>query len=223
MSPQKKFSVLICAVVLAGCANTLEPAPSANTVPGPGEGAMARASGVSMVARAGVWDGNPRNLAQRLTPLRVTFTNNGSVPVRIRYNELMLVAQGRAYKALPPLEIEGTVTRTVTPAYPAAGFGYAPYYHQYLPATSLYSGAFGYSTPYWNRYGPVLRKVDLPTQDMIDRALPEGVIEPGGSVSGFLYFPGIEGDVKRVRLRADLINANNGEALVSLNIPFVVS
>lgn len=54
------------------------------------------------------------------------------------------------------------------------------------------------------------------------RALPEGVIEPGGKVSGFVYFPGVGADVKRVRLRADLVNAQTGETLVPLALPFVV-
>lgn len=221
---QTKYMAFAFAALVAGCASTLSPAPVANEVAGRGEGAMVQANGVKMVARASAWEGVPSNLAAKLTPMLVTISNDSEVPVRVRYNELMLVVpEGRVYKALPPFQIDGQLAqRTIAPLYPPSRFSYAPYFSPFIPGATIYSGAFPYHRPYWDRYATVLRTVNLPSDDMLARAMPEGVIEPGGEVRGFVYFPGVGGDVEPVRLRADLVNAETGEMLVPLAIPFVV-
>jgi hypothetical protein len=56
---------------------------------------------------------------------------------------------------------------------------------------------------------------------MIVKALPEGVLEPGGRVTGFVYFEEVE-DVPRVRFVAQLVNASTGARFGTLTIPFVV-
>ena len=189
----------------------------------PVDGAVTRAGGVQMLARAGVWDGTPTNLAERLTPMKVTIRNDSPVSIRVRYNEFMLtLPHGKVLKALPPFQIDAQTARSVAPFYPATGFRYAPYYSSYMPSASLYGGRFENDAAYWSRYAPVLGTVDLPTADMLARALPEGVVEPGGSVAGFLYFAGVGNDVARVGLRADLVNADTGQLRVSLTLPFVV-
>ena len=73
---------------------------------------------------------------------------------------------------------------------------------------------------YWERFVPVMRTVDLPTFDMLRKALPEGVLEPGGRLSGFVYFEDVGPGVERVELRADFENADTGERIVRLGIPF---
>lgn len=220
----RSLTALAGALALAGCSSMLTPAPAARELPGPTAGAIARDQGMSMVAKAGTWKGDPSNLAQRLTPMWVTLTNNSAVPVLVRYNELMLVtAEGRAYKALPPFRIDGEVTDRATAMYPPRGFAYAPHVARYMAGSTAYPQTLPALGPaYWQRYGTALSRVDLPTIDMLRQALPAGVLEPGGHVEGFVYFPGIDGDVDKVRLRADLLNAITGTRLVSLAIPFTV-
>jgi hypothetical protein len=62
----------------------------------------------------------------------------------------------------------------------------------------------------------------LPTQDMVKRALPEGRLENGGTIAGFLYFQGVADRERQVILQAQLMDANTGEGLGELSIPFYV-
>lgn len=216
---------LACAIALAGCADTLNPAPPAHALPGPAAGAITHENGIELIARAGAWQGTPADLASRLTPMQITLENDGNVPVRVSYDNLMLVAPDHTvYKALPPFQIEGEATKTIgiVPLYPSSHFLYAPYFSTYISGATIYPGVFPYDRVYWQRYARVLREVDLPSADMLRKALPEGVLMPGGKVSGFVYFPGVGDDVERVRLRAVLVDANSGQKLASPSIPFVV-
>lgn len=62
----------------------------------------------------------------------------------------------------------------------------------------------------------------LPTQEMLDVALLEGVLEPGGIVRGFLYFDKVDEDLSRVSLTAKLADAQSGETIVDVTMPFAV-
>jgi hypothetical protein len=56
---------------------------------------------------------------------------------------------------------------------------------------------------------------------MLRQALPEGVLEPGGVATGFVYFQHLSGDTGRVALRAEL-PSDAGEQVTRLEIPFVM-
>lgn len=86
----------------------------------------------------------------------------------------------------------------------------------------IYDGKYVTNPGYWDRFGPLMRAVELPTSDMLRKGLPEGVLEPGGRVTGFLYFEGIGPDVDRVRLLADFPDAVTDERVTRLGIPFEV-
>jgi hypothetical protein len=64
------------------------------------------------------------------------------------------------------------------------------------------------------------RGLELPTSDMLQRALPEGVLAPGGRISGFVYFDHVL-DVVHVTFVAHLIEVG-GDELGMIGIPFVV-
>lgn len=55
---------------------------------------------------------------------------------------------------------------------------------------------------------------------MLQRALPEGVLAPGGRISGFVYFDHVL-DVVHVTFVAHLIEVG-GDELGMIGIPFVV-
>jgi hypothetical protein len=217
------FAVLF--LILSGCTATLRPAPWVTPTAGPGDGTTATAGNIRVEARVNAWEGVPENLHEEVTPVLVTITNDGSQPVRIRYNEFRLVSPaGQSFAALPPFEIEGSVLETVTTmTYPPVGFGFAPYLSSYYPGMSLYYGPYAYDWFYYHRYYPVFRRVQLPTGDMIQKALPEGVLEPQGRVSGFLYFEEVSSDISRVDFRADIINAQTDQQFAEISIPFVAT
>jgi hypothetical protein len=96
---------------------------------------------------------------------------------------------------------------------------YAPYY--YAPV-SPWRYPWVYDPLYYDTYYPRW-EIDLPTSDMLERALPEGVIEPGGRVTGFVYFPTIANDLDHVTFEASLSDGPDGERFAMLAVPFNVS
>ena len=187
------------ALILGGCATVLEPAPEADRV---GRwGARAAEGGLEMVARAQAWQGMPANLGNQVTPMLVTVSNHGERAIRIAYENLRLVAaSGRRYEALPPREIEGTVALTPEERdVPPGGSAYAPH------AAAHFLG--------------LLRRIYLPTADMLHRAFPEGALDPGRGSTGFVYFERVPPDAGRVELRAELPTVD-GERVTRVEIPF---
>lgn len=65
------------------------------------------------------------------------------------------------------------------------------------------------------RGGPT-GSVLLPNSQLLERALPEGVLPPGGETSGFVYFQRLPG-ARHVELQADLPRAD-GEPVTRLQV-----
>jgi hypothetical protein len=223
---------LLALALLVGCSapgTSLDPAPAATTV-GP-ETAVNQVQGVRVTAESGAWDGLAR-VRTEVTPIRVTMQNGSSMPVRIRYSEFALVGpSGERYSALPPYGVEGSVEDptlveaydpVTTPAFTATGFRVAPYYGSVYPTLTPYTSTFGYDPVYYDRYATVYRDIELPTEEMVEDVLPEGVLDPGGRISGFLYFEKVSASAPRVRFRGDLVSATSGEVFGEVSIPFVV-
>jgi hypothetical protein len=213
------------AVSLVGCASTPElvPAPGAQPAPpGPGKGAIAEVHGVTVIARSDAWSGFPPDL-DRVTPILVTIENNSSVPLRLRYNEFRLEAQetGETFAAIPPFDIRGTEVEPIT-ALGYSGFWVAPYYAPFYPGLRPYYGAFPFDHYYYDTYYPTWVDIQLPTGDMIQKALPEGVLDPGGRVTGYLYFHNVKRTAKVVVFTDELVNASTGDAFGTIRIPFEV-
>lgn len=219
---------LLGAAMLVGCSANrpdLAPAPGAMAAPpGAGSGATASVEGVTIVARAGAWNGVPRNLEAESIPLLVEITNNGERPLRLRYNEMQLVAPGgETFSAIPPYNVEGDVAENVDVRFRGSGFRVAPYLSRFYTVYDPFTGTFFYDRVYYDRYVPTSINVELPSSDMISMAMPEGVLEPGGSITGFLYFEDVEDtDIQQVDFTVALVDANTEESIGTARIPFVV-
>lgn len=216
---------------LAACAAPeLKPAAGARTLAADEDVAVAVVGGVSFRVDGGAWDGFPAEL-DAVVPVRVTIENDGAHPVRIRFEDMALMGpEGTEFAALPPLRIdavemtEGSVGGTPYMPY-RAGFGWdrflvADPYMPYYAGLDPWVGPFAYDPLYYDRYYGEW-PVELPTESMIERALPEGVVSPGGRVSGFVYFEDVPDDVERVTFRAEVVNASTGERMGVVSIPFV--
>jgi hypothetical protein len=57
---------------------------------------------------------------------------------------------------------------------------------------------------------------------MLEQALPEGVVESDGSVSGFLYFPAVGKREEQVTFEMKLVDAKTAETFGTARIPFLV-
>lgn len=215
---------LITALAGVACASTLEPAPEAQRVFGPGYSATAEASGVRIVASSDAWRGFPEDIERAVTPILVKITNDSERRIEVRYEQFGLVSPGGVlFAALPPFEMTGAVSEPVamSTAFPVVGFGVAPYLAPWYPGWTVWSGPFPYRPSYYGTYGLAFERVNLPSGDMLQKALPEGVLGPGGRVTGFVYFEPVA-DVRRLVFTARLVDATTGKGLGTIEIPFVV-
>lgn len=220
-----KGALLPLFVAACGQATNLTPAPGTQPAPsGVGSGAVASSAGVEIEARAGAWRGVPQTLEQEVTPLLVTITNNSDQPMLIRYSAFRLSGvNGKQFGAMPPFDIDEEVTETITvDAFPYTGFTVAPYLRRYYPRLTA-ADAFLLDRAFYSRMVPVFRTIRLPTGDMVQKALPEGVLAPGSRVAGFLYFEDLDDDVANVTFTADLLNASTQASFGNISIPFTAS
>jgi hypothetical protein len=205
-------------LLLAGCAPHLRPAPDAQLVPGPGQGAAAEGAGVRVVARAGAWHAWPPHLSSVVVPMLVSVENHSTTAVRLRYQDFALVSpDGRRFPALAPFEIQGVVMEPV-PGYarPLGPFLVRDVFGRLVFVDPWFGDPFSRD---WTL--PRTVAVTLPTADMVQLALPERVVEPGGRVSGFLYFPRLR-RVAAVTFTARLLSEPGHEPLATLTIPFLM-
>lgn len=204
----------------------LEPAPGANELAGDEDAAWARDEAVSIVAEATGWPGDAF-ITQRVTPLRVTVRNEGDEMMVVRYRDFEVVGTGgRRYHALPPLAVDGTVDTldpapdAIAPGLEYDNFALADRYVPAYPGIRRYNGPFAYDHDYYATYYPHWDFEErLPTPEMIAAALPEGIVEPGGFVTGWLYFDKVQDAEREVKLRAEL-RAVDDERIASVEIPF---
>lgn len=209
---------------LSACAHPhYVPVEPANFVPNERDVGGASVEGVVIRADVDTWKGDPDNLKTALTPVRVTIENNSNQPLSLRYpNFEVSNPAGVQVRALPPFQIHGSITESgpITPAYPWDGFmlypGYGPYYG---PGWALWGDNWGWDGGWYGTYWAEWQQ-DLPTRSMLEKAVPEGVLNPGGQVKGYLYFQKIPENVKNLVFVAELWNANTHQQIATVHIPF---
>jgi len=224
-----KLILISSALVLAACSRTiahLTPAPGVAVVPGPGEGASTSVDSVQVTARAQAWKWNPADLSTKVTPLLIELQNNGNREVLIRYNQISLTdADGHRFSVMPPYDINTTLTQAYTienPFYGFRGYAIAPYLARWYPRMLRYEGPFAYDPAYYSPYITRYAQIQLPTVDMVQRALPEGVLSPKGHAEGFVYFEALHRDARTLTLAVNLIDAESGAAIGTAEIAFAV-
>ena len=177
---------------------------------------------VTVEVEPNAWRGVPRRLT-KVTPVLVTIENEHAEPIRIRYNEFALKASdGRVFCALPPFDIKATQTEAIRSFYPMSGFLIAPYQSRFLPGFPAFAGRFAWDPIYFQSNFSTLRRFDLPTGDMLAKALPEGVLQPQGKMRGYLYFENIDPDLEDIEFIAKVVSAKSKQRVAEVRIPFEV-
>lgn len=201
-----RFAPVAVLLLLAACAASPGlPAPMA-----------ARAGEVEVVARTGAWSGWPADLSRLTTPIHVRVVNRGATPVRVSHDDVALVAGGVRLPAVLPYEVRGVVYAPPPAALPSAGFS---------PDVADSS-----ATPHWALRGSataaeadparVGEQFALPSLDMLDGALPEGVVPPGDEASGFVYFEPLGAGPAELSVR--LIDGRTGQVVGRAVIPITL-
>jgi len=215
------LSLLSLGFLTTNCATriALTPAPSVQEISEEGLVGVDTSEGVSVTINTTAWTGRPA-VKQEITPIKVRIQNEHGSRIRIRYNEFSLMSpSGKHYAALPPHAIDGTVA--ITPIIRWRDFRVAPYYRSVYPDLPYWSGPFGYDPNYHKRhYG--YWQLPLPTIEMREEALPEGTLEDGGEVGGFLYFEKVGKDEIGVTFKNDLVDAGDGKTFGTISIPLLV-
>lgn len=229
---------LLLAVVLGlGCATgpPLTPAVGTTTVTGTPAAAVGTSDGVRVIADADAWRAVPRDIGVAI-PMRVRIENKSGHPLLIRYNDFTLdAAGGMQLTAVRPLDVKGRAWVYGPDVYPGpysggsfymsgpplyhSGFYVAPGYSRYYPGMSPWSGAWGWDA--WGWDAPSW-PVELPTQDMLVQAIPEGVLKDGGVVDGFIYFPVLKNASKdqQVNFHYNMVDATSGQPIGDVTIAF---
>ena len=226
----RSIAAVLSVLALEACATekVLEPAAGAQLAPGRQNVAETSAAGVSVKVAGDSWKGDPQDLGRLFTPVRVTITNTSGETLRVSYRDFRLSgASGFQYVAIPPIRARGSLSLREAPSSPSfqlAGwehhrFFVAPHYSYLYPELAPWRGPFAYDPLYYD--GFYARWPErLPTQDMLSEALPEGAVQDGGSVSGFVYFQSVTGRESAVRFGMTLVDASNGQAFGMVAIPF---
>jgi hypothetical protein len=199
--------VLVALVGSAGaCAIQPEllPASGHKSTMGRSSLAVESRSGVTVTADGSVWHSSPKNLATELTPVWVTVHNETGRSLRVQYDEFRLKgASGAIYIALAPYVLRTPRSRPVFEVQDGGDFDkfqVAPYLASFYPWLPVWNGPLPYGPSIYS----VAWRAGLPTDSMLERALPEGVLENGGSVSGFLYFQKVDSRESRATFHAGL-------------------
>ncbi len=221
--------------LLAACIpeTQLRPRADARQVPGDTSAAVAEAHGVRLIADGAAWKGRPGDLERRMTPVEVRVENHSGRTLNIRYANFDLLGASRFhYAALSPERIQESgnaqpqCVAAYTPGYWGLYGAWGPRWGWRHNTPWRYPWPGPYYDPFWDPfYGPAPYtrcEEPLPTRDMTERALPEGTLEDGGTVSGFLYFQGIGDRERQVILHAQLVDAKTNQPFGELSIPFQV-
>jgi hypothetical protein len=221
-------AAVLLGVITAGCSHKtyFVPAPTAKTLESDNKVAVSQAAGVRIEADGKAWSGEPVNLQSAIAPVKVAVTNNSGRPLRIRYRDFSLTTgSGFTSLALPPMKITGSVPSELvpvtTPVFGWRGYRLAPYYSPWYPGFGVWNGPFAWDFPYYTTYYAQW-PVSLPTEDMIRKVIPEGVLNDGGRVEGFLYFPQVPEGTDRANLSDTLVDARTGQRFGVMAIPFEV-
>jgi len=151
-----------------------------------------------------------------VTPVKVSVDNRGTVPLRLDVTKLALaLPAGGRLAAVLPAEVHGVVVEPPPAAVPAAGAALGPTRENSGPGWALNDPGLD---PHKDPALAPDRTWALPSADMLALALPEGVLAPGQTATGFVYFERAPRGVSDVTLTAPLIDVN-GAPLSVLALP----
>jgi hypothetical protein len=198
---------------------TLAPAPGAQRVPGQAQAAEQHVQGINLRVNGAAWPGSP-TVQELLTPLQLSIANSSGRSLRLRYDAFALAGPtGFRLTPLPPYQvISQAPSEVINPSFYYDHFFVAPPYSRHYFGVPPWAGPFPYDPLYYpNFYG--YWPYTLPTREILQQAIPEGVVEDGGRVTGFLYFQRLNRSWTEVSFQAELVDAKSGESFGKISIP----
>jgi hypothetical protein len=225
------FMVGACALTASlsiACGHSrLLPASSAETVIGAPTAAVAVENGVRVTVDSDSWRGDPEDLAERLTPIKVRITNKSGKPVRVMYEAFRFRGKsGRVYRARPVVSIAHDPPEdsraTIKPIYTPSRFFVAKRLRDVYLCCDAWPEPLPRDDALYERQYRAWRD-QPPTRQMKRESMPEGVLEDGGVITGYLYFDNVTGRETVATFQARLEDGEAGRAVANLEIPFSVN
>ncbi|HKU37668.1 MAG TPA: hypothetical protein VJR89_05960 [Polyangiales bacterium] len=144
-------------------------------------------------------------MLREVEPLHLRIGNYGFRPVQLRYDGFRLVSErGLEYAPVLPVVHEADAgsnsQAVVTPRFSYSGFKIARY------EGHVYSGLFVQAVSLF-RDAPHARRWNtetFPMQEPLEWAIPEGILEVGGFVDGYMFFERVPPGDTRLRFEAVL-------------------
>jgi hypothetical protein len=102
-------------------------------------------------------------------------------------------------------------------------FFVAPHMRFYYPYLTPFGDRFLYDPIYYDqhyRYWQTRRAVSREVRAL---AIPEGVIDAGGRVSGYVFFEHVPAHEGQATLHADLLDARDGRPVAAVSVPLSVA
>jgi hypothetical protein len=204
------------AVALAGCAGPRIvplPAPTVQVDTAHGTITVAEA-GVELAVRPSAWRGSPWDLPGYVTPFLVRLSNGAAVPVSYEHAGVRLFDDARfQYTALPPEEVERILRSRGGEDLRLAAAGSPPPVRRRVLRDPFWDWWW------WDRYGPPWYYPPPSLEDLYLMALPMGVLQPGARLEGFVYFPRLRAEARRLTFE---FHYRLGETPRVLILPFGV-
>jgi len=208
---------------LWGCGNgVLVPAPSAKVISGAPNAAFQEAAGVGCSADTGAWPERAAKPPDSVVAVKVRVRNRSGKPIRLLAEDFTLVGKsGQRYRPIPVLPLDAENPPRLTPVFASVNFFVAPRLRAAYPTLEPWSAGLERDQAFYDRQFDRWGK-RRPTLEMIRMALPEGVLENDGLISGFLYFESPVDDEDRVTFQADFAPGDGTGTVASIEIPFRV-
>lgn len=193
---EKRFRVAMFTFVfgMIGCtAKRVVVVPAPNaTLAAQPNSAEGSSQGVSVLLQVNAWDEYPRTLDRALIPIKVTIQNNSDHDVAIRYEDFVLIAANDRR-------------------------------YSAIPPDQIRGHSRQPLEPHW-AYSDAEQNVEaqLPTEAMLQQAMSEGVVAPGGETSGFLYFPRPSQVLQEITFSAILVDAHTKQKFGGIVVPLLV-
>jgi hypothetical protein len=171
---------------------------------------------------ADAWWGSQR-IFDEVTPLLITVRNASGHDVELRYSDFYLIDDhGHRHAALPllrptsgrtlPVDEERLGLRYV---FPHSGFYIAPYLARYFPRVPIAAWDFAFDDAYYKRYFGHSR-----SPEMLELALPEGVLAENGEIGGFVFFEHVDAHSGRVFADFDVVAAGENQPFDRVRLTF---
>jgi hypothetical protein len=209
---------LAAALVAACAAPRIVPVPVAGVEIDAAQGiARVTTADVELAIQPSAWRGSPWDLGGYVTPFLVSLANGATVPLDYDYAGFRLFDDSRfQYTALPPAEVERILRWSARdPVRLAATASPPPVLRRRTVSDPV--------DWWWNRHGwygwPWYYPPPPPLGDIYLRALPMGELHPGARLEGYVYFPRLRKDARRLTLE---FHHRVGELPRVLTLPFEV-